>query len=271
MTRETTTKTPRRVPWGMLLLGLIVGGAGALLLTVFVGMPLALGHRGELPLERLYANVAVEIAVGTQAGSAANPVANNARAAEVGRQSFTGSCAVCHGANGDGKGAFGLGLYPPASDLRAQDTQEKSDAKLFWIVKNGLSFAGMPSFGSQYDDQSIWSMVSYIRTLGSGSAQSTGSAPAATAEQLAQANPQGTPAQRGAAVFFAMGCDKCHGAVGNASGDLRLGGRARNVAQTVRRGERGMPTYGPDLLSEAQLADLTAYVSTFTGGGGFGR
>src|SRR5512143_2189411 len=104
--------------------------------------------------------MAVELAVGLQAGSTQNPQGNNPRAVEGGRLSYTGSCAVCHGANGDGKGAFGAVMYPPASDLRAHDTQEKSDAKLFWIIKNGLSFAGMPAFGGQYKDQDIWSMVS---------------------------------------------------------------------------------------------------------------
>ncbi len=152
-------KGSRKINWPMLLIGLIIGGAGALLLTMLVGMPLALGHRNNLPLEKLYGDLAVNLAVGTQAGSAQNPLTGNPRAVDSGRLAYVGSCSVCHGSAGDGKGVFGQSIYPPATDLRAHDTQEKSDAQLFWIIKNGLSFAGMPGFGNQYNDQSIWSLV----------------------------------------------------------------------------------------------------------------
>ncbi len=153
--RNATAPRPGVKSWPVLLLGLIIGGVGTILLVVLAGMPLALGHRNNLPLEQLYGNMAVSLAVKLQAGSAQNPLAENVRAQAAGRLAYTGSCSICHGVNGDGKGAFGQAIYPPATDLRAHDTQEKSDAELFWIIKNGLSFAGMPGFGQQYNDQAI--------------------------------------------------------------------------------------------------------------------
>ncbi len=237
-----------------------------MLLVLFVGMPLALGHRSDLPLEKLYGDLAVGIAVKTQAGSAQNPVAQNPRAMEAGRIAYTGSCSVCHGANGDGKGAFGQAIYPPATDLRAHDTQEKSDAELFWIVKNGLSFAGMPGFGQQYNDQAIWSLVAYTRALAnSAGAQSGEMVPTPTSDQLAMADPNGDALHRGAAVYFALGCQNCHGVGGNAGGELRLREGGREGAQVVRRGRSGMPAYGPNQITDAQLSDLQAFMSTFSG------
>lgn len=240
-----------------------MGGAVALALVVFVGMPFALGHRDLLPLEKLYADMAVSLAVKTQAGSVANPAAQRRGSLEAGRASYIGSCSVCHGPNGDGKGVFGDSIYPPATDLRAHDTQEKSDAELFWIVKNGLSFAGMPGFGNQYRDEDIWNLVTYTRSLGQSSGKSGLEVPPPTGEQLAVANPQGDATQRGAAVYFAEGCHLCHGAVGNAPGELGLR-RSGEAAEAVRRGRRGMPAYGTAKLSDAELADLVAYMDTFS-------
>ena len=266
------SKVSRRTKnWLWLVIGLVVGGITTTFLVVFVGMPLALGHRNNLPLEKLYADLAVGLAVRTQAGTAANPNGQNPRGLEAGRAAYTGSCAVCHGANGDGKGAFGAQMYPPASDLRAHDTQEKTDAQLFWIIKNGLSFAGMPGFENQYSDSDIWNLVSYTRALGNAQSLRTPDMPPdPTAEQLAVANPHGDAIQRGAAVYFANGCNLCHGAVGNAPGELGLQGGGREANETVRRGRRGMPHYDTNQISDTQLSDLVAYMNTFRGRGSFG-
>ena len=142
--------------------------------------------------------------------------------------------------------------------------QEKSDAQLFWILKNGLSFAGMPAFGQQYDDQTLWALVSYMRALPKGSGALAVPTPDAT--QLAMADPQGDPVHRGAAVYFAQGCANCHGAVGNAPGELRLRGADREAQQAVRQGRNGMPAYNQAQITNAELNDLIAYMGTFAGG-----
>lgn len=262
MQSNTPSRGGSRAGWFALPLGCLVGAIGMLVLVVGVGMPLAIAHRTDLPLERLYGDVAVSLA-SRQGGNTPNPLGANPRAVEAGRNAYTGSCAVCHGANGDGRGAFGDGLYPPASDLRAHDTQEKSDAQLFWILKNGLSFAGMPAFGQQYDDQTLWALVSYMRTLPKGSGALA--VPTPDAAQLALADPNGDPVHRGAAVYFAQGCDKCHGAVGNAPGELRLRGADREAQQVIRRGRQGMPAYNKTQVTDAELNDLVAYMGTFSG------
>jgi mono/diheme cytochrome c family protein len=245
------------------VLGLVIGIVGTVLATLFVGGPVAIAHRQNSFLERIYGDFAVEMAARTQAGSATNPLAGDRRALIVGRNAFTGSCAQCHGLSGDGKGEFGQATFPPATDLRARDTQEKSDAQLFWIVKNGLSFTGMPAFGEQYKDQDIWSMVSYIRSLGGGQPTAALQIPTPSAEQLAMADPAGDAVHRGAAVYMAQGCASCHGVTGEAPGDLALRPRERELSEATRQGRRGMPAYGPGQVTDAQLADLSAYADTF--------
>jgi mono/diheme cytochrome c family protein len=235
--------------------------------ALVIGAPLTIAHRNNLPLERWYGDASVGIAArfGASGVPATSSLVGDRRAVTAGMRAFTGSCAVCHNANGDGKGVFGPATYPPATDLTSHDAQEKTDAQLFWIIKNGLSFTGMPGFGAQYSDQDIWSLVAYIRSLTPGGATPVSLAiPQPTGDQLAMADPAGDAAHRGAAVYFAQGCASCHGAVGNAPGELGLRGQqAREAAEAVRRGRPGMPHYPEAQVSDKDLADLAAYMAMF--------
>jgi mono/diheme cytochrome c family protein len=245
------------------VIGLLIAVVGAVLV---VG-PWAVGHRQDVVLERAYGDFAVSLA--SQAGGGAqNPLAGSTRGQGAGRNAFIGSCATCHGAAGDGRGAFGQGTYPPATDLRAHDTQEKSDGQVFWIIKNGLSFTGMPAFGGQYSDQDIWSMVSYIRSLGTGQAAALNLPPTPTGDQVALAEPlSDNPVARGIAVYYAQGCVSCHGPVGDAAGDLGIRRGERDLADAVRQGRAGMPKYSTDQVSASDLNDLQAFINSpgFTG------
>jgi mono/diheme cytochrome c family protein len=247
----------------VLVVGLAVGVIVSVLVGVLIVGPLAIAHRSDLPLERVYGDFAVSLASRLHSGGTPSPSTQGQRAVQAGRLAYIGSCAECHGASGDGKGVFGTAIYPPATDLTTGDTKEKTDAQLYWIIKNGLSFTGMPAFGSQYSDQDIWSMVSYLRSL---QQQQSAAVVVATpnAEQLAEADPHGNAVQRGAAVYFAQGCQSCHGAIGNAPGELGLGG-GRQTAEAVRRGRPGMPVYDAGQITDAQLADLATYMDTFAG------
>ena len=43
--------------------------------------------------------------------------------------------------------------------------QSYSDQELFWIIKNGIRFTGMPAFGKLETPDHIWDLVNYVRTL----------------------------------------------------------------------------------------------------------
>jgi mono/diheme cytochrome c family protein len=237
------------------------GAVAALLLLVVVALPFALTHRQDLPLERVYGDAAVSVVSRILGGDAPNPVASDPRALATGRAAYTGSCAVCHGAKGDGRGAFGRTTYPDATDFTASAAKSKTDAQLFWIVKNGLGFTAMPAFGGQYKDDEIWAMVAYIRALQRGTASAL-AIPEPSLAQLAAADPATSRQTRGAAIYFALGCHLCHGPEGDAPGDLSIRGRIES--EIVRTGsDRGMPAYGTDVITDAELADLETYLLRF--------
>jgi mono/diheme cytochrome c family protein len=237
------------------------GAIAALIAVLVAALPFALTHRQDLPLERAYGNAAVAVVSRVLGGDAPNPLANDPRVLSTGRAAYTGSCAVCHGAKGDGRGVFGRSTYPDATDFTGDAAKNRTDAQLFWIVKNGLGFTAMPAFGGQYKDAEIWAIVVYIRALQSGSASSL-AIPEPSLAQLAAADPVASRQARGAAIYFAQGCHLCHGPEGDAPGDLSI--RGRIGTDVVREGhERGMPAYGKDLISDAELADLEVYLLRF--------
>ncbi len=75
-------------------------------------------------------------------------------------------CAVCHADNGSGQPKFHGLMYPRPPDLRGDDTQQMSDGELYWVIKNGIRWSGMPAFGNPGDnDEHAWKIVAYVRHL----------------------------------------------------------------------------------------------------------
>ena len=255
-----------------MLLGLLVGLLLAGVIAVVALGPLVLAHQDTGALSSFYSTTAVQLAAQRGAGQSlpgATPrnlvPGREGRLPDAGRNAYTGSCAQCHGPMGDGKGALRPATVPSATDLTSADVRRKTDAQLFWIVKNGLSFSGMPAYGDAYQESDIVALVQYVRALQNGQAGPV-EVPTPTADQLAPADPSGDAAKRGTAVYFAQGCHQCHGPIGDAPGDLAL----QDISSTdeaVRRGRPGMPAYGPNILSDAQLKDLIAYLGSVPSGG----
>lgn len=92
-----------------------------------------------------------------------NPLEATPLAIAEARDHFADHCATCHGNRGDGKTQINAGLYPPAPDMREAQTQELSDGELFYIIKNGVRFTGMPGWGGSDEDN--WKLVLFIRHL----------------------------------------------------------------------------------------------------------
>ena len=106
------------------------------------------------------------LAMARDAASKRNPIAATPGEIREGMAHFADHCAVCHGNEGDGTGAFAAGLYPKPPDLRDARTQSLSDGELFYVIENGIRFTGMPAFGGQHPgDTDSWRLVLFIRHL----------------------------------------------------------------------------------------------------------
>ena len=91
-------------------------------------------------------------------------VASNAESIAAGKALWSLHCASCHGKTGlgDGSKADQLKTVPP--DFSKADVQSESDGSIFYKTSEGRD--DMPSFKKKIADQDdIWSLVVYIRTL----------------------------------------------------------------------------------------------------------
>lgn len=94
-----------------------------------------------------------------------NPVASNDASIGTGRKIYGKECLSCHGKKGIGDGPKASDLSKEPGNLTTKDFQAQSDGAIFYKITKGNK--PMPSFGTAYSDEERWSLVNYVRTLGS--------------------------------------------------------------------------------------------------------
>src|SRR5262249_30011013 len=87
-----------------------------------------------------------------------NPIAGNAQAIELGRVQFRMSCASCHGLHATG-GRSGPDL------TRGSFTAGDTDADLYRVISSGIEGSEMPSFQGRLEDDQLWRVAAYVRSL----------------------------------------------------------------------------------------------------------
>lgn len=106
-------------------------------------------------------SVYVELAKAPKKAAARpNPLATDPEAQAAGAKLFAQHCAECHGETAQG------GKKGPS--LRASEVQQATPGAIFWVLTNGVVRRGMPVW-SKLPDAQRWQLVSYIKSLGTGS------------------------------------------------------------------------------------------------------
>jgi mono/diheme cytochrome c family protein len=91
-----------------------------------------------------------------------NPL--SADAAETGAVNFNTYCEACHGAAGLGDGPAGQALDPHPANL-PQVASQVGDDYLFWRISTGKPGTSMVGWEGVLNEEQIWQVVAYIRTL----------------------------------------------------------------------------------------------------------
>ena len=95
--------------------------------------------------------------VGVHRGEPTNPYAGDLGAAQEGRRIFMRfNCVGCHG------GRAGGGMGPSLRDVEWM--YGNTDAQIFSSIAEGRD-QGMPAWGTRVNDDEIWKLVAYLRTL----------------------------------------------------------------------------------------------------------
>ena len=143
------------------VLGVVVGisfllGAGFLFLERG-GLSMST-NGGPLPMERYLAHTAL-VASMEGAGQDQSPVAaDETNLLEGARLYQQNDCMRCHGAFGQGATALSKLMYPHIPPLLPPSKGVTDDAvgETHWVVKNGIRFSGMPSFGTKLSETELW-------------------------------------------------------------------------------------------------------------------
>lgn len=144
-----------------------LGVLAALILLVSAGFYVWLSSEGlsarrkPTDLEYAVANRALGISIPAKARKLANPVTDSETSRLHARQLYSDNCSVCHGIDGKGVTNTAKGLSPEVPDLHADHVQALTDGELFYIIRNGVRFTGMPAW--DFRDDEVWNLVSLIR------------------------------------------------------------------------------------------------------------
>jgi mono/diheme cytochrome c family protein len=93
-----------------------------------------------------------------------NPVKSTSESQALAKKMYGYDCAICHGANGNGKGDLAADMKPALRDYTDPAAlRDLSDGELFYIIKNGKG--QMPSEGDRQKPEGLWNMVVLVRSF----------------------------------------------------------------------------------------------------------
>ena len=83
---------------------------------------------------------------------------------QKGAAHFQIGCASCHGSPSSPASPAARAMLPEPPDLEGTVPAWKPN-ELFWIVKNGLKYTGMPAWPAKERDDEVWAVVSFLLRL----------------------------------------------------------------------------------------------------------
>jgi cytochrome c553 len=83
---------------------------------------------------------------------------------KLGAGHFHGGCAYCHGAPDLAVNPIANQMLPPPPPL-SEAVKHWSAEELFWIVKHGIKYTGMPGWVAQQRDDEVWAVVAFLKEL----------------------------------------------------------------------------------------------------------
>jgi cytochrome c553 len=156
------------------------------------------------------------------------------------------ACEPCHGSPAVQQPRIAHRMTPRPPDLRTAALTYQPE-ELFYIVKHGIKFTGMPAWPAPQRDDEVWAMVAFLRTLPNLEAEAydelTGAMSSAPDDKLPLEDLLGPSPSAPEAV--AENCARCHGRDGLGRGPgafPRLAGQRvaylSNTLVAYARGER---------------------------------
>lgn len=139
------------------------GGLGALIFA-WSGAYSVAASSGHFKFIEWFLHFGMQQSVDTHSIGIKAPPLDNPDLVTLGAGHFHAGCAYCHGAPGVAISPIAKHMLPPPPDLFSTEGQWE-DRELFWIIKHGLKYTGMPGWSTQQRDDEVWAMVAFLRKM----------------------------------------------------------------------------------------------------------
>ena len=229
-------------PWLWRGAGLLVGLAVLGLLFLWSGIIRIPASTGHWDITAWTLHFAMRQSVRTWSAGITPPADLDAPyRVRIGAGHYATGCAPCHGAPGEAPSAITEQMTPHPPTLGSK-IPRWTDDELFYVVRHGIKYTGMPAWPVAHRDDEVWSMVAFLRQLPE--------LPAADYRNLAHGEPDlpiaGLPPLSDPQPLPALAdCARCHGRDGAGRGqqafprlDLHHEPYLREALMSYARGER---------------------------------
>lgn len=190
-------------------------GLAILLIAAFLfawsGVYSVAASRGHWAITDWFLAFVMRNSVETHAWPIAAPPLHDRHLVRLGAAHFHGGCAFCHGAPGVPANPVTHRMLPPPPDL-AVVARHWKERELFWIVKHGIKYAGMPAWVSQQRDDEVWAVVAFLGRLPGLDAQAYADLALGDVQPERQSGEE--LAMEETAREATGACARCHGAGG---------------------------------------------------------
>jgi cytochrome c553 len=201
----------RLIELGLLVLVLAVAGF-AVLASGIIPIKASSGH---WPATRLLLDFASDRSISVHSRGIEPPRRDPVGSVTLGAATFDHNCRWCHGAPGFPAPTPASQMTPQPPNLNAAAAQWK-DAELFYILKHGIKFAGMPAWAAEQRDEDIWPTVAFLRALPQMDQ-------ATYLEHIQPVRPfEESSTRSSVAELAAVRCAACHGLGGNGRAGPRV-------------------------------------------------
>ncbi len=156
-----------RLRWRWIVYGLVslaIAIPVGAVLVAWSGVYNVAASRGHWLVTDFFLRFGMENSVKARAPNVQPPRLDDPDLIRLGAGHYHSGCAYCHAAPGIPMSPISQSMLPAPPDLQ-QRVGEWTDQELFWIVKHGIKYAGMPAWPAQARDDEVWTLVAFIRQL----------------------------------------------------------------------------------------------------------
>lgn len=160
--RNGEKRNIKRAAWTIAAFLAVVGLGGAL--TVIGGLVPIKASSGHWPITAAFLNFTMRRSVIMHSLGIETPALEDRALVLKGAGHYEVGCSPCHGSPALRQPIIALAMTPHPPELSKEIPKWRA-RELFYIVKHGVKFTGMPAWPAQERDDEVWAMVAFLRAL----------------------------------------------------------------------------------------------------------